>query len=72
MRQVNLTINISDSKFEQFIEMMQQLGFVANENDLYIPEEHKELVRNRIKTAKKEDYISWEEARKQLKFKKKA
>jgi superfamily II helicase len=61
MRQVNLTINISDSKFEQFIELMQQLGFVTNENDFHIPEEHKELVRNRIKTAKKEDYISWEE-----------
>jgi hypothetical protein len=58
MKQVNLTINISDSKFEEFIRLMQKLGFVANENDFHIPEE---LVRNRIKTAKKEDYISWEE-----------
>jgi hypothetical protein len=34
-----------------------------------IPNSQKELVRERIKTAKKEDYISWEVARKLLKVK---
>jgi hypothetical protein len=67
-----ITLKIPDSKLNFFLELIQQLGFEANINDVHIPEEHKELVRNRIKTAKIEDYISWEDARKQLKFKKSA
>jgi len=66
-----ITLKIPDTKLNFFMELIQQLGFEASVNDLQIPEDHKEFVRNRIKTAKKEDYIPWEEARKQLKFKKK-
>ena len=66
-----ITLKIPDTKLNFFMELIQQLGFEASVNDLQIPEDHKEIVRNRIKTAKKEDYIAWEEARKQLKFKKK-
>jgi hypothetical protein len=62
-----ITLKIPDAKLNFFLELIQQLGFEANINDVHIPEEHKELVRNRIKTAKIEDYISWEDARKQLK-----
>ena len=51
------------------MELIQQLGYEVNIKDVHIPEEHKKLVRNRIKTAKKEDYVSWEEARKQFKKK---
>ncbi|MBI2258571.1 MAG: hypothetical protein HYU67_06685 [Flavobacteriia bacterium] len=68
---VEITLKIPDTKLNFFMELIQQLGFEANVNNLHIPEEHKKFVRNRIKTAKKEDYIPWDEARKQLKFKKK-
>lgn len=66
-----ITLKIPDTKLKFFMELIQQLGFEANINDLHIPDEHKEFVRNRINTANKEDYIPWEEARKQFKFKKK-
>lgn len=39
------------------------------EEDVYIvPEWQKEIVRERIKNAKPEEYLSWEEVRQQLKF----
>ncbi|MFN5442845.1 MAG: hypothetical protein ACK48V_01300 [Crocinitomicaceae bacterium] len=51
------------------MELIQSLGYEYNISEDEISNEHKELVRNRIKTAKKEDYISWSEARKQLSVK---
>ncbi|NBR14502.1 MAG: hypothetical protein EBU01_07955 [Crocinitomicaceae bacterium] len=52
-----------------FLKALKIKFEIASENE--IPIEHQELVLNRIKTANKEDYVSWEEARKQFKFKKK-
>ena len=66
-----ITLKIPDTKFPFFMELVKQLGFEVDNKNLEIPEEHKNLVRERIKTAKKEDYVSWEDARKQLKFKSK-
>lgn len=50
------------------MELIQQLGFEVSE-EVEIPEEHKAIVRERIKTGKTEDMVSWKEARKQLTFK---
>ena len=58
-----ITLKIPDTKFSFFMELVKQLG---------IEVENKNLVRERIKTAKQEDYVSWEDARKQLKFKTKS
>ena len=50
------------------MELVKQLGFeVAGE--IEIPEEHKKIVRERIKKTIPEDLVPWEEARKQFKFK---
>ncbi|MFN5418223.1 MAG: hypothetical protein ACK5B9_14290 [Flavobacteriia bacterium] len=65
-----ITLKVPDSRLGFFMELVKQLGFEANVHELEIPEEHKELVRNRIKTSKKEDFVTWEKARKQLTFKK--
>ena len=51
------------------MELVKQLGFEVTKDEVVIPEEHKAIVRERIKNAKPEDYIPWEEARTQLKFK---
>lgn len=50
------------------MELVQNLGFDKAE-ELHIHEEHKAIVRERIKNTKQEELISWEEARKQLHFK---
>lgn len=74
MKRVHLTINVSDSKYQQLVEYLtKHFGkvTVTEEEDIIVPEWHKEIVRERIKNAKPEDYIPWEEARKQLRFKSK-
>lgn len=68
MKEVRL--KIPDNKISFFMELINQLGIeVAEQID--IPEEHKTIVRERIKTTKPENMIPWDEARKQFSFKEK-
>lgn len=49
------------------MELISQLGFeVAQEVE--IPEEHKAIVRERIKTERPEDMVPWKEARTQFTY----
>ena len=50
------------------MELVHNLGFVKPE-DFDISEEHKAIVKERIKNSKQERLISWQDARKQLRFK---
>lgn len=68
MKQVIL--QIPDNKYPFFLELIKNLGFKVTEEP-EIPEEHKDIVRERVKTAKPEDMIPWEDARKQFTFKNK-
>jgi hypothetical protein len=62
-----VTLKIPDKKLSFFFELMKQLGFeISSETE--VPEEHKSIVRERIKTAQQEDMIPWKEARKKLSF----
>ncbi len=58
-----LTLKISDKKYDFFMELINQLCIEVAEN-IDIPEEHKAIVREHIKTSKTEEMISWKEARK--------
>ena len=63
-----VTLKISDNKYDFFMELVKQLGIeVAEDRD--IPEEHKAIVNERINTSKTEEMIPWKEARKQFTFK---
>ena len=62
-----VTLKIPDNKLRFFMELINQLGFEAI-GEVEIPEEHKDIVRQRIHSAKPEDMIPWNEARKRLKF----
>lgn len=66
-----VTLRIPEKKLSFFLELATQLGFEVTEQT-ELPEEHKELVRERIKTAKLEDMVPWKEARKQFTIKGKA
>lgn len=63
-----VTLKIPDKKLGFFMELVRQLGLEVTE-EVEIPEEHKKIVRERIKTAKPEEMVPWEEARKQFTFK---
>ena len=63
-----ITIKILDFELSFFKQLVTNLGFDFEE-DIQIPEEHKEIVRERIKKSKPKDFLSWKAARKQLRFK---
>jgi hypothetical protein len=63
-----VTLKIPDNKLGFFMELIKQLGFEVSE-EVEIPEEHKTIVRERIKTTNSDDLIPWKEAREQLTFK---
>ncbi|REL24796.1 hypothetical protein DYD21_16680 [Rhodohalobacter sp. SW132] len=63
-----ITLDVPDDKVDFVIELINQLGLTSSEEP-DIPEEHKEIVRERIRSANQDDLVSWEEARKQLMFK---
>jgi hypothetical protein len=63
-----ITLKIPDQKVDFIMELIEQPGLeVSSEPE--IPEKHKAIVRDRIKTSKPEDMIPWKEARKQFTFK---
>ncbi|MEX0608699.1 MAG: hypothetical protein WD016_10110 [Balneolaceae bacterium] len=66
-----IVLKIPDEKVDFILELIEQLGLETSD-DLNIPEEHKEIIRERVRTSNSEDLIPWEEARKHFKFKTKA
>ena len=62
-----VTLKIPDDKYRFFMELISNLGFDRVE-ERSIPEEHKNIVRERIKNSNPVELIPWEEARKQLRF----
>ena len=69
MRQI--TINIPDSFYQVFLDFFKHVpeATVVESFDFAIPEWHKSETLKRIETSKPEDFIPWEEAKKQLTFK---
>lgn len=69
----NFTITIPDNKENIFIEMMKSISFVQKiqaSNDIDISEEHKVIVRNRIKRMEEnpESCLSWEDIERKIKL----
>ncbi len=66
MRQ--LTVTIPDDFYETFISFFKHVPDVSIDEKVEneIPLWQQEMVLERIKNAKPEDYISWEESKKRL------
>ena len=63
-----ITLKVPDHKIDFVLELFEQLGIEVSD-DTEIPEEHKEIVRERIRTADPEKMIPWSEAREKFEFK---
>ena len=63
MKQVHLTLNIPDNKYEELLHFLSQnfnvLSSVKIGDD--VPEWHKDIVRDRKINTNKKDYITLEE-----------
>jgi hypothetical protein len=64
-----IIVRIPDTKLSFFMELLKNLGIEVKGEDVVIPEEHKEIVRKRIKNANDENFTPWEEARKKITYK---
>jgi len=72
MKQVNITINVTDNKFNQLIEFLtQQFGAesLKNVDDYEVPDWQKEIVLERMKNSKAEDFFSLEDLDSKIKLK---
>lgn len=67
MRRV--VVNVPEDKLTEFDLAMKTLGFKTTEEDITVPEWHKEIVRERIRTTREEDYIPWEEVQRKFRTK---
>ncbi len=72
---MKVTLNIpadSEQKAIALINFLKSLAFltVEKEEEIAVPEWHKEIVNERINTASKDSYQPWKEAQKKLSFKK--
>lgn len=68
MKQV--TLNIPETKFNFFMELIKQLGIEADIKGYHIPEEHKNEVRKRIEASEKnpERLQDWDDVKNDFKF----
>ncbi len=69
-------LNIKDeSKMDVLLNFLKSLNYISVEKfgdtDIVLTDEQKQVLDHRRLTAKPEDFINWETAKKQLKFKKK-
>ncbi len=74
---MQLLLNVKDNnKATLLLKFLKSLNYVSSvkqvddEQDFEVPEWHKKIVLDRIKTATPESFIPWKEAKKQLKHKK--
>jgi hypothetical protein len=66
MKQVIL--NIPDSNYEFFMELMSKLNFISTDaDDEEIPKEVQEMVLERLRTSKREELVTWEQVKAKLK-----
>jgi hypothetical protein len=64
-----LTLQVPDSNYEFFKELMNKLNIkTTDDNGMFISEEQKEMVRERIRTAKPEDFMDFDKALDQIEF----
>ena len=67
MKQVIL--NIPDNNYEFFMELMKKLNFITtDQEETQVPEDVKKMVMDRLNNSKRENLVTWEEAKTKLRF----
>ncbi len=62
MKQV--TLNIPDNEFDFFMKLIQKFNYKTTEPSAYsIPEQHKSLVRDRIKSSNDAELLDWDKVK---------
>ena len=66
-----ITLNIPDNELGFFMKLIEKFNYEPLINDFSLNEEMKNLLDERRSTSKNEDFVSWEDVKKQIVFKSK-
>jgi hypothetical protein len=66
-----ITLNIPDNELGFFMKLIEKFNYEHLINDFSLNEEMKNLLDERRSTSKNEDFVSWEDVKKQIVFKSK-
>ncbi|WP_310381526.1 hypothetical protein [Flavobacterium sp.] len=66
-----ITLNIPDNELGFFMKLIEKFNYEPLINDFSINQEMKNVLDERRATSSNEDYVSWEEVKKQIRFKSK-
>ncbi len=64
-----ITLNIPDNELTFFMKLIEKFNYETVINEFSITQEMKNLLDARRVTSKTEDFIPWNDAKKQLRFK---
>jgi hypothetical protein len=64
-----ITLNIPDSELSFFMKLIEKFNYETVINEFSLTEEMKNVFNERRSTSKTDDFIPWNEAKKQLRFK---
>jgi hypothetical protein len=64
-----ITLNIPDSELSFFMKLIEKFNYETVINEFSVTDEMKNLLDERRATSKADDFIPWNEAKKQLRFK---
>jgi len=65
-----LTINVTDSKYSFFVELIGNMDFLQILDDKEIPQEHKDIINERLEKIKEnpDRLLNWNKVKHQIKF----
>lgn len=66
-----ITLNIPDNELSFFMQLIEKFNYETVINEFSVTEEMKNLLDERRSTSKSDDFLPWNEAKKQLRFKSK-
>ena len=64
-----ITLDIPDDELSFFMQLIEKFNYETVINEFSVTEEMKRLLDDRRATSKSEDFLPWNEAKKQLRFK---
>ncbi len=66
-----ITLNIPDNELGFFMKLIEKFNYEPLINDFSMNQEMKNLLDERRATSTNEDYVTWQEVKKQIRFKSK-
>lgn len=64
-----VTLNIPDNEFNFFMKLIEKFNYETEINEFEFSQQIKDVLDDRRNTSISDDFISWEEVKKQIRFK---